>query len=154
MFPTLRRCCMTRASWQSSTSLHTRYTYTAAGSCVQHTILQWSSIIFCFQITKDNFFADVVRDILLYVTRDLSDEVCTQSGKMGIFPMTSSLHHPRMVGSTPLRMQTPSLLTVQATNVREPFVFGRRRRWTRSCVTPSPLTPPRPLQSCSPTTMV
>ena len=27
------------------------------------------------QITKDEFFAEVIRDILLYVTRDLSDKV-------------------------------------------------------------------------------
>ena len=29
----------------------------------------------CLQITGDEFFADVARDILTYVSRDLSDEV-------------------------------------------------------------------------------
>ena len=28
------------------------------------------------RISKDEFFAEVLRDILLYVSRDLSDEVC------------------------------------------------------------------------------
>ena len=30
---------------------------------------------FSLQITKDEFFAEVVQDILLYVSRDLSDKV-------------------------------------------------------------------------------
>ncbi len=31
--------------------------------------------MFSLQITKDEFFAEVLRDILLYVSRDLSDKV-------------------------------------------------------------------------------
>ena len=34
------------------------------------------------QITKDEFFAEVLRDILLYVSRDLGDKVLQQNIKI------------------------------------------------------------------------
>ena len=54
--------------------------------------------ISCSQITKVEFFADVVRDILLYVSRDLSDKVFLLSSyralvsRLCVAPCSASYH--------------------------------------------------------------
>lgn len=49
-------------------------------SCPSSTQVTLMSTLYLPQISGDDFFADVVRDILLYVSRDLSDQVGSSLG--------------------------------------------------------------------------